>query len=538
MEIVDLRPEYGLEYLGLHHLADVHWNLSTPALYEHAIQRYEGQIAHLGPLVVSMGQHTGRAAKDKYVVDEPITTNDIWWSKTNVKYPKEKFNVLLNRMTAYLRGKTVFVQDCYVGSDSQYRQSVRVINEHAWHNLFARNMFIRKPNVQEVIRKFRPDFTVLHCPNFNSDPDDDATRSGTFVAIDVGRKLILIGGTAYAGEIKKSIFSALNFLLPGKDVLSMHCSANVSKDDPDDVAIFFGLSGTGKTTLSADPKRLLIGDDEHGWSDNGIFNFEGGCYAKVFRLSKEAEPEIYECTRRFGTILENVTINPATHRIDLDDDSLTENTRASYPIKHLSDIIESGVAGHPRNVIMLTADAFGVLPPIARLTPEQAMYHFISGYTAKVGGTEKGIIEPVAAFSACFGAPFMVRHPSVYAQLLADRIKKHKAGCWLVNTGWSGGPYGVGSRIKIQYTRALLNAALDKSLDGVETRTDPIFGFQRPVSAPGIPADILDPRNTWSNPSDYDAQAKRLAVLFHENFEQFEAQTPEDVMKAEPKIEE
>jgi phosphoenolpyruvate carboxykinase (ATP) len=538
MEIIDLRPEYGLEYLGLHHLAEVHWNLSTPALYEHAIQRFEGQIAHLGPLVVSMGQHTGRAAKDKYVVDEPITTNDIWWGKTNVKYPEERFNALLDRMTAYLRGKTVFVQDCYVGSDSQYRQSVRVINEHAWHNLFARNMFIRKPNVQEVIRKFRPDFTVLHCPNFNSDPDDDGTRSGTFVAIDVGRKLILIGGTAYAGEIKKSIFSALNFLLPGKDVLSMHCSANVSKNDPDDVAILFGLSGTGKTTLSADPKRLLIGDDEHGWSDNGVFNFEGGCYAKVFRLSKEDEPEIYECTRRFGTILENVTINPATHRVDLDDDNLTENTRASYPIKHLPDIIESGVAGHPRNVIMLTADAFGVLPPIARLTPEQAMYHFISGYTAKVAGTEKGLIEPVATFSACFGAPFMVRHPSVYAQLLADRIKKHKAGCWLVNTGWSGGPYGVGSRIKIQYTRALLNAALDKSLDGVETRIDPIFGFRVPVSAPGIPADILDPRNTWSNPSDYDAQAKRLAVLFHENFEQFEAQTAQDVMKAGPKIEE
>jgi len=536
MELIDLTPEYGLEYLGLHHLAEVYWNLSTPALYEHAIQRYEGQISHLGPLVVCMGQHTGRAAKDKYIVDEPITTHDVWWGKTNVKYPEERFNALLDRMTAYLRGKTLFVQDCYVGADSQYRQSVRVINEHAWHNLFARNMFIRKPNAQEVIKKFRPDFTVLQCPNFNSDPDEDGTRSGTFVAINVGRKLILIGGTAYAGEIKKSIFSALNFLLPGKDVLSMHCSANINKNDPDDVAIFFGLSGTGKTTLSADPKRLLIGDDEHGWSDNGVFNFEGGCYAKVIRLSKEAEPEIYECTRRFGTILENVTINSATHRIDLDDDSLTENTRASYPIKHLPNIVESGLAGHPRNVIMLTADAFGVLPPIARLTPNQAMYHFISGYTAKVAGTEKGIIEPIATFSACFGAPFMVRHPSVYVQLLADRIEKHKAGCWLVNTGWTGGPYGVGSRMKIQYTRALLNAALDKSLNDVETRTDPIFGFQIPVSAPGIPADILDTRNTWSNPSEYDIQAQKLAVLFHENFEQFKAQTPQDVIRAGPKI--
>lgn len=536
MEILDLRPEYGLEYLGLHHLGEVHWNLSTPALYEYAIRRYEGQISHLGPLVVCMGQHTGRAAKDKYIVDEPETTNDIWWSKINVKYPEERFNALLNRMIAYLRGKTVFVQDCYVGADSNYRQSVRVINEHAWHNLFARNMFIHKPNDPKVIRKFVPDFTVLQCPNFNSDPDEDDTRSGTFVALHVGKKLVLIGGTAYAGEIKKSIFSALNFLLPGQDVLSMHCSANVNKSDPDDVAIFFGLSGTGKTTLSADPGRLLIGDDEHGWSDNGIFNFEGGCYAKVIHLSREAEPEIYECTRRFGTILENVTMNSATHRVDLDDDSLTENTRASYPLKHLPNIVESGMAGHPRNIIMLTADAFGVLPPIAYLTPDQAMYHFINGYTAKVAGTEKGVIEPIATFSACFGAPFMMRHPSVYAQLLADRIEKHKAGCWLVNTGWTGGPYGTGSRIKIQYTRALLNAALDKSLNDVEMREDPIFGFQVPTSAPGIPVEILNPRNTWSNPSDYDAQAEKLAVLLHENFEQFKNQTPQGVINAGPKI--
>lgn len=536
MEISDLTPKYGLEYLGLHHLSEVHWNLSTSALYEHAVRRYEGQIAHLGPLVVCMGQHTGRAAKDKYVVDEPVTTKDIWWGKTNIKYPEERFNTLLDRMTAYLRGKTVFVQDCYAGAESQYRQSVRVINEYAWHNLFARNMFIQQPNDPKVIRKFKPDFTVLQCPNFNSDPDEDGTRSGTFVAINVGRKLILIGGTAYAGEIKKSIFSALNFLLPGKDVLSMHCSANVNKNDPDDVAIFFGLSGTGKTTLSADASRLLIGDDEHGWSDNGVFNFEGGCYAKVIRLSKEAEPEIYECTRRFGTILENVTINSATHRIDLNDDSLTENTRASYPLKHLPDSVESGMAGHPRNIIMLTADAFGVLPPISRLTPDQAMYHFISGYTAKVAGTEKGITEPTATFSACFGVPFMMRHPSVYAQLLEDNIEKHKAACWLVNTGWTGGPYGIGSRMEIKYTRALLNAALDNSLNDVEMRADPVFGFQVPTFAPGVPVEILNPRNTWSNPSDYDAQATKLAVLFHENFKEFEAQTPKGVIMAGPKI--
>jgi phosphoenolpyruvate carboxykinase (ATP) len=536
MELSDLKPEFGLEYLGLHQLLHVHWNLSTSALYEYAIRRYEGQVAHLGPLVVSMGQHTGRAARDKYVVDESGTTNDIWWGKVNVKYSEERFNFLLKRMTAYLRGKTVFVQDCYAGADSQYRQSVRVINEYAWHNLFARNMFIQKPDDTEVIRKFRPDFTVLHCPNFNSDPDEDNTRSGTFVAINLGRKLILIGGTAYGGEIKKSIFSALNFLLPEQDVLSMHCSANVSKSDPGDVAVFFGLSGTGKTTLSADPNRLLIGDDEHGWSDNGVFNFEGGCYAKVIHLSKEDEPEIYECTRRFGTILENVTLDPVTHRIDLDDDSLTENTRASYPLKHLPNIVKSGMAGHPRNIIMLTADAFGVLPPISRLTPEQAMYHFISGYTAKVAGTEKGVTEPNATFSACFGAPFMMRHPSAYAQLLADKIKKHKAECWLVNTGWTGGPYGIGSRMKIEYTRALLNAALDKTLKNVEMRTDSIFGFQVPTVLAGVPIEILNPRNTWSNTSDYDVQAKKLAALFHENFEQFKDQTPKSVIMAGPKI--
>ena len=536
MEINQLTPEYGLEYLGLHHLGQVHWNLSTPALYEYAVRRFEGQMAHLGPLVVSMGQHTGRAAKDKYIVDEPQTSNDIWWSKVNVRYPEETFNTLLNRMIAYLRGKTVFVQDCYAGMDKQFRQSVRVINEYAWHNLFARNMFIQQPPDPEGIRKFKPDFTVLQCPNFNSDPDEDMTRSGTFVAINVGRKLVLIGGTAYGGEIKKSIFSALNFLLPGQDVLSMHCSANVSKIDPNDVAVFFGLSGTGKTTLSADPNRMLIGDDEHGWSDNGVFNFEGGCYAKVIKLSKEAEPEIYECTRRFGTILENVSLNPTTRRIDLDDDSLTENTRASYPLKHLPNIVTSGMSGHPRNIIMLTADAFGVLPPIARLTPDQAMYHFISGYTAKVAGTEKGVTEPTATFSACFGAPFMMRHPSVYAQLLADKIKKHNAECWLVNTGWTGGPFGVGSRMKIGHTRALLNAALDGTLNDVEMRPDPLFGFHVPVEAPDVPADILNPRSTWSNPSDYDAQARKLAILFHENFEQFKSQTPQNILIAGPKF--
>ena len=536
MEMYDLIPDYGLENAGLHDLGQVHWNLSTPGLYECAVRRYEGQIAHLGPLVVSMGQHTGRAAKDKYVVDEPKTTKDIWWGKVNVRYPEEKFHALHNRMVAYLRGKTVFVQDCYAGAEEQFRHSVRVVNEYAWHNLFVRNMFIQMPRDREIIKHFVPDFTVLHCPNFNADPDEDGTRSGTFVALHLGKKLVLIGGTAYAGEIKKSIFTALNFLLPGREVLSMHCSANVSKDDPHDVAIFFGLSGTGKTTLSADPNRLLIGDDEHGWSDNGVFNFEGGCYAKVINLSKEAEPEIYECTRRFGTILENVSLKPSIRRVDLDDSSLTENTRASYPLSHLTNIVPSKTAGHPRTIIMLTADAFGVLPPIAKLTPEQAMYHFISGYTAKVAGTEKGVTEPVATFSACFGAPFMVRHPSVYARLLADKIARHQATCWLVNTGWTGGPYGTGSRMKIQHTRALLNAALNGSLEGVEMRIDPLFSFLVPAQAPSVPSEILNPRNTWSNSGAYDAQAKKLAGLFQENFVQFEDQTPKEVLGAGPKV--
>ncbi len=534
MEIQDLVPDYKLDYLGLRKLGHVYWNLSTSTLYEFALRRFEGQMAHLGPMVVNMGQHTGRAAKDKYIVDEPGTSGDVWWNKVNVKYPEERFEALFKRITAYLRGKTLFVQDCYAGADPEYRQSVRVVTEYAWHNLFVRNMFIRGEMSQENHKSFKPDFTVLQCPNFHADPEDDLTRSGTFVAINLKRKLIIIGGTAYAGEIKKSIFSALNFLLPSQDVLSMHCSANVSKENPDDVAIFFGLSGTGKTTLSADPHRSLIGDDEHGWANNGVFNFEGGCYAKVIKLSKEAEPEIYECTRKFGTILENVAMDPVTRRLDLDDASFTENTRASYPLTHLPDFVRSGMAGHPGNVIMLTADAFGVLPPIARLTPDQAMYHFISGYTAKVAGTEKGVTEPSATFSACFGAPFMMRHPYVYAQLLERKINAHNAKCWLVNTGWTGGPYGVGARMNIGHTRALLNAALEGSLDDVEMKMDPVFGFEVPVSVPGVPAEILNPRTTWSDPAAYDTQAKKLAGLFQENFVQFKDMAPENVVAAGP----
>lgn len=535
MEMQDLVPDYKLDYLGLHKLSQVYWNLSTSSLYEFSLRRFESNIAHLGPMVVNMGQHTGRAAKDKYIVDEPSTSDDIWWNKVNTKYPEERFEALFKRMTAYLRGKTLFVQDCYAGADKQYRQKVRVINEYAWHNLFARNMFIQKEKNTQEHKDFVPDFTVLQCPNFNADTDDDLTRSGTFVAINLKRKLILIGGTAYAGEIKKSIFSALNFLLPGQDVLSMHCSANVSKENPDDVAVLFGLSGTGKTTLSADPRRSLIGDDEHGWSDNGVFNFEGGCYAKVINLSQEAEPEIYDCTRKFGTILENVAMDPVSRRLDLNDASLTENTRASYPLTHLPDFVKSGRANHPNNVIMLTADAFGVLPPIARLTPDQAMYHFISGYTAKVAGTERGVTEPTATFSACFGAPFMMRHPYVYAQLLEKKIRKHNSACWLVNTGWSGGPYGVGSRMKIGYTRALLNAALEGKLDNVEMYTDPVFGFEVPLSVQGVPPEIMRPRQTWPDPEKFDLQAQKLANLFKKNFEQFKDLAPANVIAAGPK---
>jgi phosphoenolpyruvate carboxykinase (ATP) len=536
MEMSELSCDYGLEHVGLDRLEGVYWNLSTPALYEYAVRRHEGRVAHLGPLVLSMGQHTGRAAKDKVVVDEPQTSGDIWWGKVNVRYPVERFDALHRRMCAYLRGKEVFVQDCFAGADQRYRLAVRIITEFAWHSLFARNMFIQQERERETIKAFKPEFTVLHCPGFHADPDEDQTRSGTFVALNLSRRLILIGGTAYAGEIKKSVFTALNYILPGRGVLSMHCSANVSKNDPDDVAIFFGLSGTGKTTLSADPNRLLVGDDEHGWSDDGVFNFEGGCYAKVINLSKESEPEIYECTRRFGTILENVALDPARRSIDLTDASITENTRASYPLTHIPNIVPSGMAGHPRNVIMLTADAFGVLPPIAKLTPEQAMYHFISGYTAKVAGTEAGVTEPTATFSACFGAPFMARHPSVYAELLAQKLTKHRAQCWLVNTGWTGGPYGVGSRMSIKVTRALLEAALSGSLADVKMVADPWFGFLVPTEAPGVPSKVLNPRSTWADQKSYDQQAGKLAEMFRKNFEQFKDGTPAEVIAAGPGV--
>jgi phosphoenolpyruvate carboxykinase (ATP) len=525
-----LFSNYGIENHGITNVRKVHWNHNTPLLYEDIIRQGEGFLAHLGAIVVRTGLHTGRAAKDKFIVEEPDSRGLVWWGKVNKPFAEERFNLLYHRLQAYIQGRDLWVQDCFAGHDPDYRLPIRVITETAWHNLFARNMFIQAE--WDELAKHVPDFSILHVPNFHAIPDIDGTRSEAFVVLSLSRKLVLIGGTSYAGEIKKSIFTVLNYLLPQDNVLSMHCSANMGREG--DVALFFGLSGTGKTTLSADPDRKLIGDDEHGWSSAGVFNFEGGCYAKVIDLSQDSEPEIYATTRRFGTILENVGIDGITRRLDLEDASLTENTRAAYPLSHIPNALREGMGEHPRNIVMLTADAFGVLPPISKLTPEQAMYHFISGYTAKVAGTEAGVTEPQATFSACFGAPFMVLHPSRYAELLADKIREHNVSCWLVNTGWSGGPYGVGERMKIKHTRLLLNAALNGELDKVSYDLDPVFGLQVPTACPGIPSEILKPRNTWSDQEAYDSKAAHLAQLFVENFRQFEDQAPAEVKAAGP----
>ena len=521
--------QYGLENHGLHNLWSAWWNMPSSALYDTAVRNREGVTVHLGPLAVRTGQHTGRSPNDRFVVKEPSTEDKVWWGKINLPLDLEHFRVLRRRMLSYLEGKQVFIQDCYAGADPAYRLPIRIITETAWHNLFPRNMFIRELD-RERLRRHIPEFTVIHAPNFTSILEEDGTNSSAFIILNFAERQILIGGTAYAGEIKKSIFSVMNFRMPQRGVLPMHCSANM--DANGDVAIFFGLSGTGKTTLSADPTRTLIGDDEHGWSDHGVFNFEGGCYAKVIRLSAEAEPEIYETTRRFGTILENVGYNAHTRRIDLDDDSLTENTRAAYPISHIANATRDGLGGHPKNVIFLTADAFGVLPPIAKLTPEQAMYHFISGYTAKVAGTERGVTEPQATFSACFGAPFLPLHPFTYAKMLGDKIDRHGANVWLVNTGWTGGPHGVGHRMPIAHTRAMVAAALDGSLATVETRPHPVFGVQVPLHVPNVPDHVLDSRSTWADPAAYDAQTHKLAAMFRQNFKQFEDEVAPVVLAA------
>src|SRR3989440_6125211 len=524
------RTEVGLEALGISARESVYWNMNTPELYEEVARRGEGVISAHGALIVDTGEHTGRAAKDKAIVREPSSEEKVFWGDVNKDFPQERFNALRERMIRYAAGRDLFVQDTYAGADRRYRLPVRVVTELAWHSLFARTMFINDDAGRE---KHTPEFTIVNLPTFKADPATDGTRSETFILMDFSQRLVLIGGTSYAGETKKSVFTILNYLLPQRGVMSMHCSANVGQSG--DVAIFFGLSGTGKTTLSADPERRLIGDDEHGWSDDGVFNFEGGCYAKVIRLSPEAEPDIYRTTRMFGTIMENVVFDTHTRIPDLDDAAKTENTRAAYPLTSIPNIMPKGYAGHPRNIIMLTADAFGVLPPVARLTPEQAMYHFLSGYTAKVAGTERGVTEPEATFSTCFGAPFMVLHPGVYADLLGQRMAEHNAACWLVNTGWSGGPYGTGQRMKIAYTRAMIRAILNGSLAQVETQPDPFFGVGVPVSCPGVPAEVLTPRNTWKDKDAYDRKARDLARRFNDNFRKYEAGVSDSVRAAAPK---
>jgi phosphoenolpyruvate carboxykinase (ATP) len=488
----------------------------------------------MGAIVANTGKHTARSANDKFIVKEPTTEDKVWWGQYNRPFSADKFNDLFNRMQGFLQGRDLFVTDCYAGADPNYRIPIRIITEYAWHAVFARNMFIM-PKTNEECRRHIPEFTVLAIPSFKGVPQIDSTNLNTFITLNFAQKLCLIGNTAYAGEIKKSIFTILNYVLPLDGVMSMHASANVGKDG--DAAVFFGLSGTGKTTLSADPKRGLIGDDEHGWSDEGVFNFEGGCYAKVIRLSSTAEPQIYATTKMFGTILENVVYDPVTRRIDLDDESITENTRASYPLEYISNAIPEKMAGHPKNIILLTCDASGVMPPIAKLSPEQAMYQFISGYTSKIAGTEVGLgKEPEMTFSTCFGAPFMVHHPAFYADLLKRKILKHGAHCWLVNTGWIGGAYGVGKRISIGYTRRLLEAALTGELLKSKFVADPVFGFDVPKSCEGVPANILDPSGSWPNKEVYMQKYKQLASRFIENFKKFESGCPPEVSKAGPKI--
>ncbi|HUN65529.1 MAG TPA: phosphoenolpyruvate carboxykinase (ATP) [Bacteroidota bacterium] len=529
-----LKSDYGLENHGLTNLNTVYWNLPTEALYEEIIFRGEARISAHGPIIANTGKHTGRSVNDKFVVKEPSTEDKIWWGEYNRPFNQDKFNEVFSRLQGFLQGRDLFVQDCYAGADPNYRLAIRIIAEKAWHSAFARNMFLL-PGTNDEYRHHVPDFTILAIPSFKGMPQIDGTATETFILLNFAQKLGIIGNTAYAGEVKKSIFTVMNFLLPLDGVMPMHCSANIGKSG--DTALFFGLSGTGKTTLSADPTRGLIGDDEHGWSDDGVFNFEGGCYAKVISLSPTAEPEIYSCTRRFGTILENVIFDPVTRMIDLDDATLTENTRASYPLDFIENAVLEKTGGHPKNIILLTCDASGVLPPIAKLTPDQTLYQFISGYTTKVAGTEMGLgKEPELTFSACFGAPFMVHHPYFYADLLKRKIEKYKSTCWLVNTGWVGGPYGIGKRISIRYTRQLLNAALNGKLLSVKYATDPVFGFQVPESCEDIPQSVLNPSSSWSDKKLYMQRYRQLASRFVENFKKFEAGCPPEVIKAGPHL--
>jgi phosphoenolpyruvate carboxykinase (ATP) len=509
----------------------IHSNLSAPLLCEHAIRRNEGILTDGGAFAVVTSPHTGRSPNDKFVVDEPGSSANIWWEK-NAKMSEAAFDCLLAEVQSHLGSQEVFVQDLYGGADSAYRLPVRFVTPNAWQALFVRNMFIRPP--ANDLPGFQPGFTVLHAPELQADPAKHGTKTGTFIVLHFGRRMALIGGTRYAGEMKKAIFTVLNYMLPDQGVLPMHCSANIGSDGS--TAVFFGLSGTGKTTLSADPTRGLIGDDEHGWSEHGVFNFEGGCYAKVIKLRPETEPEIYATTRMFGTILENVDLDPLTRRIDFDSSKITENTRASYPIHFIPNHVSAGVGGLPQNIVFLTADAFGVLPPIARLTPEQAMYHFLSGYTAKVAGTERGVTEPSATFSACFGAPFLPRHPGVYARMLGERIAKYGSRVWLVNTGWTGGPFGTGSRISLPHTRTIVRTALAGGLDQASYRKDPVFGFEVPTEVADVPTKLLTPRDTWADGAAYDAAATKLAKMFQDNFARYASEVPDSVKGAGPKV--
>jgi phosphoenolpyruvate carboxykinase (ATP) len=522
---------FGAEKFGFSELRAVHWNLTEPALYEHALRAQEAQIAYGGALVAETGVHTGRSPKDKFIVRDALTDKTVWWDNNGAITPAQ-FQTIYDDFIAHAKGKALFAQDLYGGADQRYRIKTRVYTELAWHSLFIRTLLIRPERGD--LKSFAPDLTIVDLPSFKADPKRHGVRSETIIAIDFSKKIVLIGGSSYAGEMKKSVFTTLNYFLPNDSVMPMHCSANVGPAG--DTALFFGLSGTGKTTLSADPNRTLLGDDEHGWGPQGVFNFEGGCYAKTIKLSAEAEPEIFATTRRFGTIMENVVIDPDTRIPNFDDGSKTENTRCAYPLDFIPNASPTGRAGHPKNIIMLTADAFGVMPPIAKLTSAQAMYHFLSGYTAKVAGTEKGVKDPEATFSTCFGAPFMPRHPSEYGNLLRELIAAHGVDCWLVNTGWTGGKYGVGRRMPIKVTRTLLTAALDGSLKNASFRTDPYFGFAVPTSVPGVEPHLLYPIKTWRDKAEFDAMARKLVTMFQENFVKFEPHVDVDVRKAAPEV--
>jgi len=519
--------------LGLKNVADAYWNLTPAELVEESIIRGEGVLSDNGALAVDTGKFTGRSPKDRFIVCDERTEKSVWWGDINIKFDPEKFDRLYDRVCAYLQGKTIYVRDSYSCADPKFRMNVRVVTESPWQNLFAHNLFLR-PTKEEILNTTKAEWTILSAPGFLADPEVDGTRQSNFAVLNFTKKIILIGGTAYTGEIKKGIFSVLNFVLPNdKNVLSMHCSANIGSAG--DSAIFFGLSGTGKTTLSADPNRGLIGDDEHGWAENSVFNFEGGCYAKCVSLSKEKEPQIFNAIK-FGSLLENIEFYDGTTTVDYDNISKTENTRAAYPIYHVDNAVEPSVGNSPKNIFFLTCDAFGVLPPISKLNTGQAMYHFISGYTAKVAGTEMGITEPTTTFSACFGKAFLPLHPTKYAELLGERMKKNKVNVWLVNTGWSGGSYGVGARMKLSFTRAMITAALNGELEKVEFEKMPVFGLAIPKSCSGVPNEILNPKNTWADKSEFDAKTNTLAASFVKNFAQYAEYANEEILNASPKL--